>query len=265
MGRPNREKLDLQDIFPRIQNQMLSQFDLGALLVNPAVRGTATENHWIAFFNRYLPRRYAASSAFVISAGGRFSRQIDIAIYDRLYSPVLFRHDSGLHLPAESVYAVFEVKEVLDSHSLADAAEKVASVRMLPRNSGPLVPAVGMWPVIAHGQILGAILAVRSTWGGNFRRNAARDIGKLPPEQRLDFGCSLLHGSFEALPRGETYSLHFSPAREALAFLYVRLFERLRALGVAPATNLMDYARSLESLRDHPGTAPEKPAADPQE
>src|SRR3989442_7911304 len=98
MGRPNGPKLGLLEIFPRVQDQMLAQFALGNLLRHhPTPCGEATEKQWIEFFNRYLPRRYATSSVFVISADGRCSRQIDIAIYDSFYSPVLFPHESGLH------------------------------------------------------------------------------------------------------------------------------------------------------------------------
>jgi hypothetical protein len=39
---------------------------------------------------------------------GRRSRQIDIAIYHNLYSPLVFPHESGLHIAAQSVYAIFD-------------------------------------------------------------------------------------------------------------------------------------------------------------
>ena len=252
MGRPRRSNIGLLDIFPTVQDQMLAQFRLGNLLWHPAATGAATENQWIEFLNLYLPRRYAATSAFVISADGFCSRQIDIAVYDRLYSPMLFPHPSGLHIPAESVYAVFEVKQLLSPDMLQDAAEKAASVRRLRRTSVPIVSAGTVQPATPPKDILAGILAVRSTWGRKFRDKAARAIENLPDEQRLDFGCALLHGAFEMLPEGESYSIHFSPAREALVFFFIRLVERLRALGTAPAADLMAYARLLPSLSGYP-------------
>ncbi len=258
MGRPRREKLELRDIFPCVQQQMLAQFALGSLLHHPSPTGAAAENQWIEFFNRYLPSRYAASSAFVISADGRRSRQIDIAIYDRLYSPMLFPHDSGLHIPAESVYAVFEVKQELDSLFFRDAAAKALSVRVLQRTSVPVISAGNLRPPIVPPQILAGILAVRSPWGRNFRRNAEEHTRLLTLPQRLDFGCALHHGAFEVLPEGDdAYSLRFSPAKESLIFFFIRLVERLRALGTAPAADLMAYARALDSLRGYPGRSEE--------
>ena len=256
MGRPKRSEIGLVDIFPTVQGQMLAQFQLGKLLRHPVNAGAATENQWIEFLNLYLPRRYAASSAFVISADGCCSRQIDIAVYDRLYSPMLFPHPSGLHIPAESVYAVFEVKQSLSPLFLQDAAEKAASVRRLRRTSVPIISAGTVQPAITPRDILAGILAVRSSWGRKFRDNVALTIENLPDEQRLDFGCALLHGAFEMLPEGDSYSIHFSPAREALVFFFIRLVERLRALGTAPAADLMAYARSVPSLSGYPGCSP---------
>jgi hypothetical protein len=39
-------------------------------------------------------------------------RRIDIAICDYFYSPLIFPHESGFLVPAESVYAIVEVKQV---------------------------------------------------------------------------------------------------------------------------------------------------------
>ena len=101
----------------------------------PPPQESATEHHWLQLFDRYLPKRYRAAPAFVIDSTGRRSRQIDIAIFDNLYTPPLFPHSAGLHLPAESVYAVFEVKPTFSRQWLRDAAEKAASVRSLRRTS----------------------------------------------------------------------------------------------------------------------------------
>jgi len=53
--------------------------------------GAATEHHWLELFSRDLPRRYRATPAFIIDSSGRRSRQIDVAIFDNLYSPPLLQ------------------------------------------------------------------------------------------------------------------------------------------------------------------------------
>jgi hypothetical protein len=43
-------------------------------------------------------------------------------------------------------------------------------------------------------------------------------------------------------------TVRFSTQREALVFFMIRLLDRLRAIGTAPAADLMAYARSLDSF-----------------
>src|SRR6185437_10945142 len=111
--------------------EMLAQLRVGGLFEHASSMGAATEHQWLDLLRKYLPRRYRCAPAFVIDSAGRRSRQIDVAIFDNLYSPPLFPHDSGQHVPAESVYAVFEVKPTISKQWIRDAAEKAASVRSL--------------------------------------------------------------------------------------------------------------------------------------
>src|SRR5208282_6404871 len=85
--KPDSGHIDLIEIFRRVQTQMLSDLSVGGLFEHASSAGAATEHHWINLFERYLPRRYRAAPAFVIDADGGRSRQIDIAIFDNLYSP----------------------------------------------------------------------------------------------------------------------------------------------------------------------------------
>src|SRR5689334_17942446 len=144
--RPDSGQIDLAEVFRRVQEEMLAQLSVGRLFEHASSAGAATEHHWLQLFDRYLPKRYRAAPAFVIDSTGRRSRQIDIAIFDNLYTPPLFPHSSGLHLPAESVYAVFEVKPTFSRQWLRDAAEKAASVRSLRRTSVSVIGREAMRP-----------------------------------------------------------------------------------------------------------------------
>lgn len=122
---------------------------------------------------------------------------------------------SGLHIPAESVYAVFEVKQILTARWIRDA--------------GILAPNA-VWNDLSHA--LPSVLA------------------RLAPDESLDLGCALRHGAFELQPDAR---IQFSLPAESLIFLIIRLLERLRAMGTAPAADLMAYARSLQSFHDTVG------------
>ncbi|MGA2328205.1 MAG: DUF6602 domain-containing protein [Bryobacteraceae bacterium] len=249
MSRPKSSgHVELAGIFQYMQSQMLSQLAAGDFLEQPTSCGSVSEQHWLDLFSQYLPQRYAASPAFVVDADGRRSRQIDVAIYDRLYSPLLFPHSSGLHIPAESVYAVFEVKQILTARWIRDAGMKAASVRALRRTSVPVLAAGAAKPAIRPHRILAGILAPNAGWT-DLRRALPSVLDRLAPDESLDFGCALRHGAFELQPNRR---IQFSLPAESLIFLVIRLLERLRAMGTAPAADLMAYARSLQSFRTPP-------------
>jgi len=260
--KPDSGRIDLIEIFRRVQAQMLSDLSVGGLFEHATSAGTATEHHWINLFERYLPRRYRAAPAFIIDADGGRSRQIDIAIFDNLYSPPLFPHEAGLHLPAESVYAVFEVKPTISKQWLRDAAEKAASVRVLRRTSAPIIASGALRRAPIRPQpILAGLLATSSVWSaetfGDNVRNALTGPGRIGgsprsgssgsvPDSltRIDLGCSLQHGAFE-----HAAQLRISDPDESLIFFVLRLLDRLQAMGTAPATDLGEYGRCLRSFQ----------------
>jgi len=249
--RPDSGHIDLAEVFHRVQQEMLAQLSVGKLFEHASTAGAATEHHWLQLFDRYLPKRYRSAPAFVIDSTGRRSRQIDIAIFDNLYTPPLFPHSSGLHLPAESIYAVFEIKPTFSRQWLRDAAEKAASVRALRRTS---VSVIGR-PKTSPPPILAGLLATTSVWtprtfAANLRRalkfgsertaRSALDnlkgssrLAALCAIHRLDIGCCLEHGAFE--------DTRISSPDQSLVFFIIRLLDRLRAMGTAPAIDWSSY------------------------
>lgn len=246
MSRPRDSgRLDLGELFHRAQQEMLAQLHVGGLIEHGPTAGAATERHWIALFERYLPKRYRASSAFVIDSRGNRSRQIDIAIYDHFYSPLLFPQESAVHIPAESVYAVFEVKQSVTRDMVQDAAAKAASVRALHRTSARVISAGRRQAAVRPQPILGGLLAARSIWDREtFPAKITQAVREFQGQERLDLGCSLDHGTFEY---GRT--VRVSHPEESLIFFILRLLERLRAMGTAPAVDWEQYGQSLRSFR----------------
>ena len=242
---PDSGQLDLAEVFHCVQQEMLAQLAVGGLFDHPSAAGTATERHWLDLFDRYLPKRYRSTPAFVIDSEGRRSRQIDIAIFDNLYSPLLFPHASGLHIPAESIYAVFEVKPTFSRQWIRDAGEKAASVRSLLRTSVPIIAGDKLRTPIRPRPILAGLLATGSVWTQkSFAENLRSALLAPPPANRLDLGCSLEHGSFE-----QAKKITVSVQHESLIFFILRLLDRLRAQGTAPAADQMKYGRYLESFK----------------
>jgi uncharacterized protein DUF6602 len=105
---------------------------------------TTSESVWIELLETYLPRRYQAATAHIVDSLGAFSQQIDVVVFDRQYSPFIFKYQGQTIIPAESVYAVFESKQASNAALVAYAQEKVASVRRLHRTSLPIPYAKGV-------------------------------------------------------------------------------------------------------------------------
>ncbi|HXP84599.1 MAG TPA: DUF6602 domain-containing protein [Bryobacteraceae bacterium] len=193
------DRIDLHQVFLRVQEQMLADLAANTVLRHPTACGAATERRWIDLLNRFLPERYRATSAFIIDADGYRSRQIDLAIYDRFYSPLLFPDASQPYIPAESVYAVFEIKQTLGPLAVVDAGQKAASVRRLRRTSAPLLSAGSVYPPRQPAPILAGVLSLDASWVHLAERMPPL-LGELLPEERLDLGCVLRQGAFESQP-----------------------------------------------------------------
>jgi len=111
----------------------------------------------------YLPDRYRADKAFVLDSRGEISNEIDVVIYDKQYSPLLFRQDGVLYVPAESVYAVLEVKQELTRNYIKYAGKKAASVRRLHRTSASIIHLGGRSPGKRPFDILAGVVSLDST------------------------------------------------------------------------------------------------------
>src|SRR5258708_8768013 len=60
-------------------------------IAHPGSKGDASELVWLEMFQKYLPKRYSAVKAHVVDSDGNFSDQIDVVIFDRQYSPFVFK------------------------------------------------------------------------------------------------------------------------------------------------------------------------------
>ncbi len=209
-------------------------------------KGMVTEEHFISFLHRSLPRRYAVSSGFVIDHHGSISDQIDIIISDPQYSPVLLDQKSHRYIPAEAVYGVLEVKQRMDKEHMDYAAKKAKSVRKLNRTSEKFRH-IGGTSEKEHFPILAGIVTVKATWGGGLNSNGFRSCqAQLSQDEgtRLDCGLVLNDLSFDTFDPNKGLTL--SPNTEnSLAFFIFRLLSKLQSMGTAPAANWQAYAQTI--------------------
>jgi hypothetical protein len=163
---------------------------------HPGTKGDASEAVWLQLLQQYLPMRYKAETAHVVDSTGAFSEQIDVVVFDRQYSPFIFKFEGQIIIPAESVYAVFEAKQAINAEYIAYARKKVASVRRLHRTSLPIPHAGGTYPAKPPTHILGGLLTFESDWSPGLGQPLTDALAGGDADSRLDLGCVAAHGMF---------------------------------------------------------------------
>lgn len=233
----------LQDAFALEQKLLQVKLELSSQSVTHAgTLGEVNEYYVIDVLRKYLPRRYAIDTGIVIDSTGTTSDQIDVIIYDNQYTPTLLDQESHRFVPAEAVYAVFEVKPTIDKRYLQYAGEKAESVRKLTRTSVPIVHAGGEYAAKTPPPIVAGIVATTIKWGNGFAAKAFEDnYNRLSDLQKLDCGLALSGSCFDIY----SGKLEIGSSQQALAYFLFRLLQNLQSLGTVPAIDWNAYASVL--------------------
>lgn len=257
MGRSHlvakKRKTGLNTLFQSFQDVLATNLRTARIAIeHPGTLGTASEEDWLRTLSLILPRRYLATTAFVVDSKDRVSEQQDLLICDRQYSPLLFVHNGATYVAAESVYAVFEIKQNLNARNIAYAGKKIASVRRLFRTSARIVHASGTSKGRRPFRILGGLLCLDTTWNPPFGVPFKKSLSRVAKEGRLDLGCVLRYGSFEAhYRRSNQPTVMVGRAETGLTFFVLRLLRRLQFLGTVPAIDFRKYEKHLSEPGDY--------------
>lgn len=198
-------KADLKELFGGLQNQMTAQLNTNRKHITHAGSvGDALENVWIEWLRKYLPNRYCVDKAIVIDSNGQTSDQIDVVIYDQHFTPFVFNQNGFIYIPAEGVYAVFEVKPDFEGSVTVSkkesisyfeyAGRKIESVRKLKRTSARIINAGEYKDPRALTKIIGGILT--STNSIKLEKTINKHLSSLTGLKSMEMGCSIDYGSF---------------------------------------------------------------------
>lgn len=198
MSKP--KKISIAELFSGMQAQMTAQLSTNRSSIPHAPsKGDSLENVWISWLRNYLPNRYRIDKAFVIDASGQLSEQIDLVIYDQQYTPFVFSQDGVKYIPAEGVYAVFEVKPDLNGSDkngsyIQYAGKKIKSVRRLNRTTASIIDKGELKPPRPLTKIIGGILASESSFKNIATvRSHFEDLSGL---ETIDMACTVCSGGF---------------------------------------------------------------------
>ena len=242
--------MTLKQIFLNLQIQMIQKLSSNReIIFHSTTKGDASELNWIDWLRNYLPRRYEVDKAFIIDSENNFSEQIDLVIYDRQYSPFVLKQDGAVYIPAESVYAIFEIKQTLNKENLEYAIKKIKSVRLLKRTSAPIVHAGGKIPTPKLPfKIIGGILTLSSDWKTPIENIFSESIMNLDDDSQIDICCILENTAFNIEYINAIHNVESSSNGEVLIFFFLKLLARLQQLGTVPAMDINAYASSIGSF-----------------
>lgn len=125
----------LLEAFSYAEKSLQAKLESANFPAHPVAKGDVAEDIWRNTLRRYLPSRYSIESGFVIDSKNNTSQQIDCIIYDNVFTPTFWGEHGYVYIPAEAVYAVFEIKQKADKQNIEYASEKISSVRGLFRTS----------------------------------------------------------------------------------------------------------------------------------
>lgn len=269
-------KVELKQLFEGLQNQMISQLNTNReFITHPGSKGDALENAWIDWLRKYLPNRYSVEKAIVIDSEGTTSHQIDIVIYDNWFTPFIFSQNGFHYIPAEGVYAIFEVKPDIQGSAeggknyIEYACEKIESVRVLKRTSTSMINSGVKFAPRPLTKIIGGFLSTTNTYTHQNNNTIEKHIKENDGFKGLDIGCIADYGSFHidyegeediTLNKSEDFKkryldyyknrkfneIKFSDKENSLVSFFLQLTRYLQqAIGTIPAIDLNAYSSAI--------------------
>lgn len=246
------------ELYKNIQNQMIAELQGSDVVSHPVEKGDTAELNWLEWFEKYLPKRYSVTKGKVIDYEGNLSDQIDIIIYDHQYSPLVFTIKNVTYVAAESVYAVFEVKQELNKKYIEYAGQKTGSVRKLKRTSAKIPYSTGLKPPKELHRIIAGLLTTKTGWVDS-EKNTRKYLEKLEDNQELDIICAMKNVSYYAIYNNEeegketkskSVILEKNDQDNILMYLLLTLLLKLQIIGTAPAIEYDKYFGDVATVEE---------------
>jgi hypothetical protein len=257
-------RINIGELFNGLQNQMIAQLNTNReFILHPGSKGDSLENVWIEWLRKYMPNRYCVDKAIIIDCNGNLSHQIDLVIYDQQYTPFVFSQNGIHYIPAEGVYAVFEVKPEISKEYIEYAGDKIESVRNLFRTSTNIIDRGKVHNPRSLTKILGGILA---TTPAIQNATIEKHLSSLKGLKGIDIGCSVEGGCFYAdynneedltiqdfndriksyYEKREVQNCVFSSASKSMVTFFLQLMRYLQqTIGTVAAIDLNEYSKKI--------------------
>lgn len=96
--------------YNRVEQSIANQILLNVSNHYPTV-GSYRENVWKSLFEMIVPKKYCIEQGvFIIDSYGHKSKEVDLVIFDEMYTPYIFNYGEIKFIPIEAVAAVVQCK-----------------------------------------------------------------------------------------------------------------------------------------------------------
>jgi len=150
------------DALRKTGKQLEADFEKSKDIHHSASKGSFRENIVDSIIRPFLPKIYGLSGGECFSKDNQISKQLDLIIYDELYSYKIPYSDNFIQFPCESIYGNIEVKSYLSKGDFLKSVENIASLKKLNRDS---TTALNVTPFLEFG--LGGGLEFNDTGNKN--------------------------------------------------------------------------------------------------
>lgn len=154
----------LREAFRYTEKSLQTKLESAEFPAHPVAKGDVSEDAWRDLLSHFLPSRYCVETGFVVDAKNAVSKQIDCIIYDNNFTPTFWGERGYIYVPAESVHAVFEIKQEITKEYLRQTSEKIESVRILHRTSAPYTASGKEEEPKPLFHIIGGLLATKAKY-----------------------------------------------------------------------------------------------------
>lgn len=131
--------MKLIDIIKANSKILEAKLESSKLYEHNGMKGTCREEDLINIIRDCLPECYGLKPGQIFSQHDQMSNQIDVVIYDSIFSNYFKRDSSAYLFPAESVYGTIEVKSMLNKEAFDMSIDNIKSVRRLKREDSTLL------------------------------------------------------------------------------------------------------------------------------
>lgn len=122
----------------QLQPILHAEVELSRLYSHRGVVGQFREGIVKRLLRPHLPQCFGIGSGEVFSEDGQSSKQIDVVLYDAIFSNALFKNEASSLFPCESIYGTIEIKSTLNADELRKAIDNIKSVKSLSRKASDM-------------------------------------------------------------------------------------------------------------------------------